>query len=619
MRLRIWARIAAAAAALLLIGGLAPGGYFETPALAAQPADVDDFTFDSFDGEYELSRDAEGRSSLRTKETIVARFPDFDQNRGFIRELVRNYDGHDTDLQVLSVTDEHGTPRDYSTQERGDYLDLTIAVPEGSFVHGVQTYVIEYTQRDVTRYFEDTDEDEFYWDVNGTGWAQPFGRVSARVEVDPNLDDSLSGASACYVGSLGSNEPCDRRGQQGDEEQGVFEASADSLRPGENLTIAIGFERGTFAPPPAPFLERFPLLIWGGIASLLAAVVTFVVGAVTGRGARTNRPIIAQYEPPAGVSAATSAELLRERKRGMTATLLDFAVRRRVRLLRDEAKDRYGLEALSADGLDPAERWLYGRLFDSRRDGTDVEPGTRIWLKKSDTKLGDAASMLGDRVKREVKKQEYLKPASRLIIGVVAVLLFVALALLIAHAIAVGDRVLTIVLLTAGVGVLICGVIAVTWALASRHRPTLKGAEVLDHLEGLREYIRLAEADRLRVLQSTTGAEVDEELIVGVYERLLPYAVLFGFEQEWQAELAKYYRESTPDWLQGSGSADTSFVHTLSIANFTRTVAASPVTKGSYTGGAGTGSGASFSSFSGGASGGGFSGGGGGGGGGRGI
>jgi len=95
--------------------------------------------------------------------------------------------------------------------------------------------------------------------------------------------------------------------------------------------------------------------------------------------------------------------------------------------------------------------------------------------------------------------------------------------------------------------------------------------------------------------------------------------VLFGFEQEWQAELAKYYRESTPDWLQGSGSADTSFVHTLSIANFTRTVAASPVTKGSYTGGAGTGSGASFSSFSGGASGGGFSGGGGGGGGGRGI
>jgi|GEM_PF-1358871 len=57
------------------------------------------------------------------------------------------------------------------------------------------------------------------------------------------------------------------------------------------------------------------------------------------------------------------------------------------------------------------------------------------------------------------------------------------------------------------------------------------------HLAGMREYIRLAEADRLRVLQSPRGAERApapsglERILL--HERLLPYAILFGQEKEW--------------------------------------------------------------------------------------
>ena len=46
---------------------------------------VNDFTFDSFDVVYRLGRDAEGHATLLTTETLVARFPDFDQNRGIRR------------------------------------------------------------------------------------------------------------------------------------------------------------------------------------------------------------------------------------------------------------------------------------------------------------------------------------------------------------------------------------------------------------------------------------------------------------------------------------------------------------------------------------------------------
>ena len=40
------------------------------------------------------------------------------------------------------------------------------------FVHGAQTYVFTYTLENVTRFFDDTGVDEFYWDVNGTEWQQ---------------------------------------------------------------------------------------------------------------------------------------------------------------------------------------------------------------------------------------------------------------------------------------------------------------------------------------------------------------------------------------------------------------------------------------------------------------
>jgi ABC-type glycerol-3-phosphate transport system substrate-binding protein len=64
------------------------------PATAAS-ADTSDFTFDSFDADYTITRADDGTSHLDVVETIVARFPDFDQNRGIIRAIPSDYDGVD--------------------------------------------------------------------------------------------------------------------------------------------------------------------------------------------------------------------------------------------------------------------------------------------------------------------------------------------------------------------------------------------------------------------------------------------------------------------------------------------------------------------------------------------
>ena len=92
----------AAAAPAATHGGAAT----EPVAVVSAPnalTNVNDFVFESLDVEYELGRDADGRSTLRTVEHFVAVFPEFDQNRGMIRAVPAIYDGHSTELQIVSV------------------------------------------------------------------------------------------------------------------------------------------------------------------------------------------------------------------------------------------------------------------------------------------------------------------------------------------------------------------------------------------------------------------------------------------------------------------------------------------------------------------------------------
>ena len=120
--------------------------------------------------------------------------------------------------------------------------------------------------------------------------------------------------------------------------------------------------------------------------------------------------------------------------------------------------------------------------------------------------------------------------------------------------------------------------------------------------------MQLAEAERLKMLQSVQGADTSHQGIVKLYEKLLPYATLFGLEKSWLSELGKYYEfddVAKPNWYLGVGAFSAhEFSAALTAANAT---VASSISHSTIS---------SSSSSSSGIGGGGFSGGGGGGGGG---
>jgi uncharacterized membrane protein YgcG len=130
-------------------------------------------------------------------------------------------------------------------------------------------------------------------------------------------------------------------------------------------------------------------------------------------------------------------------------------------------------------------------------------------------------------------------------------------------------------------------------------RKTRKGRIAWEQVKGLEEYIRRAEVDDIKAQDQR-----------GVFERLLPYALVFGLSNRWAKAFAALYTQP-PDWYQPLNPGSYSTVRFMSdvdrsLSSMNQSLWAVPRSSGS-------GGGFSSGGFSGGgSSGGGFGGGGGG-------
>jgi uncharacterized membrane protein YgcG len=604
--------VLALVAAALVPGAAASATPAPPPAAASAwtGAAVAAFDFDSFHADYQLGRDAERASTLHVVETLVAVFPEDGDNHGIERAIPRSYARVDLDLQIMSVTDATGAPLDYSTYE-DDYDDGYLVVRIGDadrYVHGRQSYVIEYTMRDVVRTFDDTDVDEFYWDINGTGTAQPYGSVSAELELSPELRGTPTGAATCYVGGYGDTTTCP-------VDLTPDGASVDVADVGayETVTWAIAFPRGTFRTPPLPsdswIVQLVPWVLIG-ILGVCALVVLWLRLRVfrdePGRGI-----VVPQYEGYPELGVMEAAMLLGREPRGLPAQFVQLVVTRAARLIdrgeEHEAKARYRLELVDPAGLDSDDAIAVATLF----GGT--QKGGRLELDTSSRKLGDRIEALRSKVRTGVAKR-YRTTRRSPWTRVVRIALFVNGLAAIAVAFWAADADAGSALLVWQIiGVIVGGLVVFGFA-GSPQLLTREGSLAREHLDGIRDYLELAEADRIRVLQSPEGAERvpvdtgDAEGVVRLHERLLPYAIIFGIEDRWQKELGTMYA-TTPSELTPTFTTTNfgSFAAGYAAASFATTPP--PSSSGSSWSGSGG------SSFSGGSGGGGFSGGGGGGGG----
>lgn len=614
-------------------------------------ASVDDFTFDSFDADYWLVRGTGDRSRLLTTETIVARFPDFDQNKGMVRALPVVDSGVPLGTVVLGVTGADGAAIPWWTERDGDWI--YVLTGDDSFVHGAQTYVITYEMSDVVLRYDDTGADEFYWDTVGTDHAQPFDVVDVAVHVATDAATAvLDGRVFCYTGPAGSTERCDIRSSIDPEPMPeevswwamasgspatstmAFRAGDEGLGPDENVTIAIGFAQGTFAAPSPPPPPPYPWWLWVlPLLALLSGIGGLVFLLVVKAAARRNpdrSPVIVQYSPPADESLTLSAGVLDVPERALAAHVVDLAVKDAVELrATGDRRDADDFEVVLRDtgGLDPDERRIVDTLF-----GRKAEPGADVDLGAFARKPPARAVTYVRRIDEFTVQRGYRSRLPAWIgrlrgfiqtSGMPLALLLIFFAdgafVVLAPLGTLGD-----LIYFAAVGSAFFAFIGLPFVSLPTSTLTVAGGMHRTYLDGIREYLALAEEDRLRAAQSPRTADLVSSGrrpygdapgapgagVVNLYERLLPYAVLFGMEREWvrviraAAGTEAATRVALFDAVTSRSLSDAS----SSIGRLAATPVSRPGSSSSSS------SGSSWSS-SGGSSGGGFSGGGGGGGG----
>lgn len=511
-------------------------------ASAGPVSETNRFTITQMTAEYGVRRSGPGLA-IDVTERITANFPTRYVNRGIERRLDASYGNADIGLSGFSVTRPDGSRMPFTkrTEDDGDIV-LRIGSP-GVYVYGRVDYVIRYTiGRGMVRA---ADRQEIYLDVNGTGWQQPFGRVSATVRVAPDLVGALLGQQACYRGPAGSTTPCTITRDGAD-----FRTEPVALAPRETMTLAVGFAPGTVA-------ETVPALIgglgWGGLLSMPLLGLVALGGALIVRHLRLRALLLRddapiQYTAP-DVPPVLAADFLGLPERGAAAQLTQLvldghasltsaalpvgtAPQRRGRLNRSEAAGVRDLrvQVTGRHEIDARVRDICSALFGAGRSVSLGHVPARDVAAASDQRrqlLLDSGLRRTSRVGRVLFRLAFLW---LIVFG------WVQLAL--------GLDGLQWPFLAAGVLAVLLVVAAV------HHHPTLggltdRGRRLRDHLAGLHRFVTMAEADRISWLQNAVDAPrlsgPADGSRVELYEPLLPYAIIFGVEGTWRQVLGDRY------------------------------------------------------------------------------
>nr|WP_275791035.1 DUF2207 domain-containing protein [Rhizobium gei] len=598
---------------------------------------------------------------LAVTETIRANVEGNRIKRGIYRDLPLTFTDASgktarADFKLVSV-ERDGAAEPYRTESIPGGIRIYTGEADIFLPHGEHVFAITYETSRQIRFF--AEHDELYWNVTGTEWVFPIDEASAVLTLPQGVRPR---ALDVFTGAYGSTQKNARAVEEGDR---ISFTTTRPLAAGEGLTIAVKMPKGSIDPPSASQENVWWLkdnLHW--ILAIAGLVITTLyyarmwlrVGRDPARGVMVPR-----WDAPDGISPALANYIDNRGFSGqgwtaLSAAALNLAVEGYVTLedlqsslviSRTQKPQPASLQAGEAAILAAVER-NGGKLAIDKANGSKVqtlgsafrsamEKEHRGKYYKANTSyvvggvLLSAAFLgailtfgrLGDNVVliilpvvaavfvaifsivfgRLFKGPKTLgaRIAAILVVGIVG--FFLVSGLLTVLAVTIYQAVETHEMpLLIGIGGIVLVNLLFLYLMGA---PTPIGSKMMDGIDGLRQYLTLAEQERMNMAGVPAMSPQH-------FEKLLPYAVALGVEKPWSETFDRWLIAAAagaaayqPAWYHGQSFGSGSFGDRMggfagSMAG-TMTASLPPPPKSSSSG---------FSS------GGGFSGGGGGGGGG---
>lgn len=566
-------------------------------------------------------------SSVRVRESISYHF--VSEKHGIFRDIPVQYTdrlGRNKNLVLdeVTVTDERGVPYRFTLASVGKNRQIKIGDPE-TLITGDHTYVISYRVHFAIGYFDTVDE--LYWNATGNEWPVPIRAASVEM-VTPAPVRWADWQVACYRGRVGSTASCGSKrdaffsyADTDQVERIVITSTTEALAPHEGITVAFGFPKGLVSQPTG--LDRailfvrdnpvvlFPMLVFGTM---------FTLWYRRGRDPQGRGVIIPEYDVPSELSVLEIAGLMRGRiaAKEISAALIDLAVRGYIRIEKTvEDKLIFDTEDYIFHRLEkesPAgsmEERLLNALFSSRQNIQQqlaaeklmASPLARIFPKLQklfatkpseddarSVKLSDLKNTFHAHVQTletaaldALVTKKYLVQNPKKLVG--KYIGWGVLVLFLAVFFGLIDGLVSGLAMACSAG--IYGIFA--WLMP---QVTRAGALAKEHILGLKEYLQIAEKNRIEFHNAP-------EKNPALFEKLLPAAMVLGVTALWAKEFADIAIQP-PEWYSGPIGTHFSAVSFGSeLDSFSETAATSLASVPGSTSGSGGGG------FSGGGSGGG--------------
>lgn len=537
-------------------------------------------------------------SSILVNEKITY---DFDGNirRGIFRTIpLHNSKNEPIEIRVISVTDQDNNISTFTTETKDEVLTIKIG-DEDKMVSGIKEYNISYQVRGSISYFEDFDE--VYWNVTGNDWQIPIEKVEAKVILPNNIFPTQQ---SCYYGISGSKTKCVIT------ETNTF-IPGTTLNIKEGLTIAVGFPKGVvsvYTPKEEPKVFKIFRTFLPIIIPILFFLFMFRRWYKKGRDPKSTKVIIPQYDAPKDLTPLEVGCIVNEKikNQNISAEIIYLATCGYIKIRQIDEEENNFLGLISNNDYE------FTLLKEEGFLDNDFDKNILIAIFGEQGKIGGVSKLselknifyksipdINNGVVDILLSKKYYSNLPKFggieyaLVTLFNVVIFSLLGTLLSAMNGFGTSGEIFVFILSAIASVIIGFIF-NYLMPAKF---IKGVTMKEYLLGLKEYLQIAEKDRLNF---HNAPEKKPE----VFEKLLPYAMIFGVEKLWAKEFDGIYIEQ-PEWYEGNSSSFNVIAFGAEMAVFnsiaTSSLSSSPESSGSGIGGSG---------------GGGFSGGGGGGGGG---
>lgn len=539
-----------------------------TPALAEQ--------IDTYNVRFKVNEDG----TFNVHEDILYDFQGA-QRHGIYRDIPFDYKAgfwrkKKIGIENVTVNNESRVPYTFEVLNENGSKRIKIGDPD-KLVTGKKTYSIDYTVDGAVLFNEGTDI--INWNAIGTDWAVPIQSGQVEIDVAGKIAPALL-QTQCFQGEFSSFEPCKKI------KDNIF--TVQNLDYHSGMTVQLQFPAGTF-PRPSQASQLINLLAtsWPIAIPVLTFIFLFWRWWKTGRDPKGRGTIIPEFDAPDNLTPAQVGLLFDEKitQKDISSEIIYLAEQGYLRIVQEDKKGFFGKEKFTLEKLKSEEALKNSSdklLMQSLFKGKEVQEGgvlARVSLDDLKYTFSQSYVQVVNDVQKNLVTEGYFakNPQNvRSIYMIIGIALNGVLAFL-------GVKVFTdtnILLLI--LGVLVGAALFLIFAPLMPAR-TPKGVAAREHILGFKQYLSVAEKDRINFHNAP-------EKKPQTFEKFLPYAMVLGVETQWAKYFEDMYKDMQPSWyVSNSGAHFNAILLSQSLHNFSAvsgsTLAAPPPSKGGGSGG----------------------------------